>query len=360
MVLHIKDGTIPLHLFDYEKGKIMENFAAREKEKLVMLFVGQYDTGAYYPQYTKADIQCCTEATGFVIANSGKSAYLNASMNNFTAFISSYITGLATIISGLGKKFYVGIPPVVLKASSTTAYTTEYTNLKTFYAQVATAVGSLPNFHGFYWTGECIAQPANITVDNPTAHTYVKLMNDCAYVVRNDPSGIKKRLIWAPYAGFGPNFMDFNKSIAIIANKCGIFNTIFVQSQYYFGYDATRGWATSPTLPTSSQIPKENKELIGKNGKDNAFSTFTSAAARTTFASVCPKTSATEVGIDIEIDSQAYDLIAAKNAYKETVAAYNDAYNNGSGFFFYCGSKTSYMRVYPAINAFFKNGTSPF
>ena len=57
----------------------------------------------------------------------------------------------------------------------------------------------------------------------------VKLMNDLAYVIRNDPnSKIYKEFIWAPYLGYNYTYYKTNQNLGIVANRTNIFNTVYL------------------------------------------------------------------------------------------------------------------------------------
>ena len=155
----------------------------------------------------------------------------------FTDLISDVMAQVA-IVAQTGKPFYIGIPAVNFGSTTYTRRSADYTNIKSNYilkiwSQISANSTYKNLFKGFYCTNERVFGSTNVS--SPTSNAQIGLLNDLAYTIRNDTSlGIRKEFIWSPYLGYNSTYYEINTNIGIIANRTNIFNTVFLQSNYYF------------------------------------------------------------------------------------------------------------------------------
>ena len=239
------------------KSKMEDLLMAMSKERLVLISTGKINASQKYEQFTEDDLKKMSAATGFVLTPTDD---YNAYKTNYSEFITAVAAQAAVLPDG--KVFYVGLP--VINASDAYVYSSaDYDRLKKFIIAIHEKYASDSRFKGFYFTNERVF--GTVSVSSPTSNAMVKLMNDLAYVIRNDPnSKIYKEFIWAPYLGYNYTYYKTNQNLGIVANRTNIFNTVYLQSAYYFTPD--RGeWNAS----TRMGIPEKNLELAVKCAQQN-------------------------------------------------------------------------------------------
>lgn len=328
---------------------------ARTNTRLLFVPTGKVSSSANYTKITLSDFNKMPEVTGYVLTPTGTySVY----QENFTA----YTEALAAQIEQLpaGKPYYIGIP--VINASDSYQYnSSHYTARKDFVIAMNNKYGGTGRLKGFYFTNERVF--GTVSTTSPTSNAIVKLMNDLAYTIRNDPNAkIYKEFIWAPYLGYNSTYYTINQNLGIVANRTNIFNTIYLQSGHFFTPQRGNGNGWNSSSRTGQ--PKENLDLACKCARENKIFNYT--ANNDTFViSSTPvgssKTSSTKIAIDMEAqDELRWQQGTYKQYYQEECDAYKPLLmNNYCPFVFYAGSYNGIVgcHLYTSINAFYLNGS---
>jgi|GEM_PF-6041773 len=325
--------------------------------RLVFLYAGKYNSTDSYTIFTESNINSLSNASAFVICCTDK--YAVYSMGPYTELINA-IASQAAILKSKSKQFYVGIPCISAPAGySATDRTRDYGLLKPYILAVKTKLtqnNTWASCAGFYWTNERVFDTVNAS--SPMSNQHVQLMNDIAYVIRNDPnSGINKDFIWSPYLGFNSDYYNITNNLGIVANKTSIFNTIFLQSQYYFTPESG-AWNQS----TRTGVPAANLELAYKSALDNKVYNYASATTPSGEVVVgSSKTGNTMIGANIECDNYlnsqnplyAPYYIAQAAKYKPLLMT------SGKPFIAYGGSHDGIIgfQLYKPVDKFYQDGT---
>lgn len=326
--------------------------------RLVFIYVGKYDSTNSYTLFNSSNLNSLSNASGFVIKITDKySIYGNGS---YTALINVIKTQVQTIVS-CDKPFYIAIPVVNAPANYTsTQRTTDYQIRKQYVLDIKTMLqtvtGAWALFKGFYWSNERIF--GTVSPSSPLSNQHVKLINDLAYVIQSDPvSAIQKEFIWAPYLGFNSAYYSINENIGAVANKTSLFNTIFLQSHYYFTpqtgvYDPVTGNGT----------PAQNLALAHDCAQNNVVYNYSSSSSLTGRVIVGgSKTGNTTIGLVLEgEDSLKWNSSTYAPYYQAQVSSYGPLFNAGTcPFVAYGGSYNGIITagLYKTINRFYLNGT---
>lgn len=336
------------------------------QRKMMFAYIGKTYGGTEYYQ-NNYEFLCTNfpDVTDIIICHS----------NNYNQVGAQSTSGYDTIINGgnanvnlvactnVMKKynmpFYVALPSVNVNSKlGTGSYSDEYENWKTYLSKVRTALtnnGSWGLCKGFYLSNEII--PGTINQNNIMGHTFAKLLNDIAYVIRSDPnSQYYREFIWVPYLGYNINFIGINNNNGILANKTNIFDMVVFQPHYYYMGD------TGEFNPSTNEgTPPENKELAAKCALDNKVYNFASKTNRTSYVVVAgSKTASTKIGVEIEVDHRAVTYPQTKfcNLYREQCEAIGSVVGTDAPIVFYCGSGDTQIDAKNTVNQFFENGTS--
>ena len=326
--------------------------------RLTFLYTGKYNTaGGKYTQFSKSDLDKLSHVTGFVVSVTG--IYDVYQTGPFADLISD-VMAQVSIVAQTGKPFYIGIPAVNFSSSTYTRRSADYTNLKNNYIlkiwSRISANSTYKNlFKGFYCTNERVFGTTNVS-SPVSSNAQIGLLNDLAYLIRNDTSqNIRKEFIWSPYLGYNNTYYEINTNIGIIANRTNIFNTIFLQSNYYF-IPAEGAWNGS------SGIIPETLDLAIKSATDNKLYNFAAKGNFTSYTVVgSTKTSSTKIALNME----------AEDALKRQQSTYSKYYNtacnkmkvplmNGScPFIFYAGSYNGIVtaNLRASIEGFYTDGS---
>lgn len=136
-------------------------------------------------------------------------------------------------------RFFISLPAVNNDQKTMDNMTSFYADYKKFMSRAEdTAIEILgedlwfKKGKGFYFRTETILPiQEQISKTSPTNNPMVQLLNDLAYVIRNQ---YDREFIWAPYYGYGDFATNINHNLGVIANRTNIFDKICIQPQYYF------------------------------------------------------------------------------------------------------------------------------
>lgn len=332
---------------------------AISQTRLTFLFAGKHNTnGDKYLQFSKSDLDNLSHVTGFVVGVTGD--YNVYKTGPFTDLISDVMEQVE-IVAQTGKPFYIGIPAVNFDSTTYTRRSADYTNIKSNYIQQIwsqiSAHSTYKNlFKGFYWTNERVFGTTNVS--SPTSNAQIGLLNDLAYTIRNDtPLGIRKEFIWSPYLGFNSTYYEINTNIGIIANRTNIFNTVFLQSNYYFTPAPDKG-----AWNGSSGIIPQTLDMAVKSATDNKLYNFAAKGNFNSYSVVGgTKTSNTKIALNMEAE----DTLKGKQStyspyYKTACAKMKVPLLNGScPFIFYAGSHNGIVKsnLRASIEGFYTDGS---
>lgn len=322
--------------------------------KMLFAYTGKTPSGTNYYSNNYSGL-CSTYpmVNAYIIAN-GKNVSAS-STSEFNQMISGYsghddvsIVRCANTLLGYGKNYYITLPLIESKGDAGN-YSAQYTNLKDYIGRVKNALSSAAwsNCKGFYFPNEIV--PGTVPGTSPTSNTFVKLMNDIAYVIRHDH---QKEFIWAPYFGYNQNFYRINQNNGLIGNRTNIFDMILFQSHYYFDQN-------------EDTTPKENVELCARSAEENCVYNFITVTNKNPQNFVVVGGSndfGTRIGIDIEIDHRAVEQNNNTfiDAYEKTCAAFGPVLmSTDAPFVFYCGSGETQIKAEKYVKAFYEFGAMP-
>lgn len=134
-------------------------------------------------------------------------------------------------------------------------------------------------FKGFHFRNERVF--GSTSASSPTSNAQIGLMNDLAYTIRNDPNAnIRKEFIWTPYMGFNSTYYEINTNIGNVVNRTNIFNTVFLQTNYFFT-PAKGAWNSS----TQTGVIRQTLDLAVRSVNDNKMYNFASPGNFSSFPS---------------------------------------------------------------------------
>lgn len=325
---------------------------AKSTTRLVFIYTGKVSSGMQYTQFTSADFAKLSHATGFVVCPSGSYSVNGTDFTNYIASLKQQVQAIPS-----DKSFYIGLPPI--NASDSYAYTdAEYQRFKSFITTIAAYYKSDSRFKGFNFTNERVF--GTVSTSSPTSNAMVKLMNNLAYVIRNDPNAaIYKEFIWAPYLGYNSTYYTINQNLGIVANRTNIFNTIYLQPTYYY-IPARNEWNAS----TRTGVPTQNLDLAYKCVSANAMYNYSANNDAFVIASSPvggSKTSSTKIAIDMEAeDSLKWSQNVYGTYYNQQCGKMKPLFTNGTcPFLFYAGSYNGIISagLHASIQAFYKDGS---
>lgn len=326
--------------------------------RLTFLFAGKYNTaGDKYTQFKKSDLDNLSHVTGFVVGVTAN--YDIYKTGPFTDLIND-VMGQVAIVSQTGKPFYIGIPAVNFGMSTYTRRSADYTNLKSNYIlkiwnQISANSTYKSLFKGFYCTNERVFGTTNVS-SPVSSNAQIGLLNDLAYTIRNDTSlGMQKEFIWSPYMGYNSAYYEINTNIGIVANRTNIFNTIFLQSNYYFT-PAKGAWNGS------SGIIPQTLDMAIKSATDNKLYNFSAKGNFTSYAVVGgTKTSSTKIALNMEAEDALKWKQSTYSSYYETACNKMKVplLNGSCPFIFYAGSYNGIVKanLRASIKGFYTDGS---
>lgn len=327
--------------------------------RLVFLPTGKYTTTAHYTPFSKANLQTMPHATGFVI-------YINGNYNiyktgPYTDLIDDVMDQVEVIADeDINKPFYIGLPAVNF-SHSYNSRSADYERLRDNYIipiwnKIKDDAVLSPLFKGFYFTNERVFGATNAS--SPTSNAQIGLMNDLAYLIRNDPiRNIRKEFIWSPYLGFNEQYYEINNNIGVVANRTNIFNTIFLQSHYYFTpnegvWDGSDG-VHQNTLDLAVKCATENK-VFNFAARNN----FIVSEAIIVSGS---KTSSTKIALNMEAEDGLKWSRDTYASYYETECKKMKTpfLSNKCPFVFYAGSHNGIIvaGLHKTIEGFYTDGS---
>lgn len=304
-------------------------------EKLVFLYAGQKPSGVHYNTYTDAEIAAFTDGTAgvneFVITPGNREYYpQGTTVANLESKVSTLIDDMldiaAAVLRNPGHNIWFGTPHIPAPTATMTL------------AQYATGVNSHANLvkkfidivksryntrfsngfnarvRGFYMNHEHLntlpydAGQVALNYNNLTAHPEVAMFDAISQHVQIT---LGRSFIWVPFFGVGGYYMTIIKDIGYIANRTNIFNIVFLQPQYYFGFpiETTQKTEYSYTALANLAAIHESMRLNRVVYRKNASGVF---------PEVCSKTSSTLIGCQMETDESVYtDTTAEVDADKD-------------------------------------------
>ena len=325
--------------------------------RLVFLSTGKYTSTAKYTRFSKANLDLLSHATGFVISVTGVySIYGNGPYTDLINDVMSQVE----VVAQTKKPFYIGLPAVNFFSTAYTTRTADYQRIKTQYViPVWEKISANSNykslFKGFYFTNERVF--GSSSASSPTSNAQIGLMNDLAYTIRNDPNAnIRKEFIWSPYLGYNASYYEINNNIGIVANRTNIFNTIFLQSHYYFT-------AKDGVWNGSSGVIPQNLELAIKCATENKFYNFAAPGNFNVGNAIIvsgSKTSSTKIALNMEAeDGLKWSQSSYAPYYRvECEKMREPLMSNSCPFVFYAGSYNGIISagLYKTIEGFYTNG----
>ena len=306
--------------------------------------------------FERADLDTMSNASGFVLTPCTKYEVYGENYKDHYPLLINQMKELPK------KSFYVGLPPI----NASDAYEnrdcySDYSLLYDFISKVISEIETLKadnkllgTFRGFYFTTERVF--GTVDPDHPTLNPMVKLMSDLADLIKKT---YKKKFIWAPYLGRYETYYTTNENLGIVANRTSIFNTIFLQSGYYFYPDRKRN--TEDSDP-ENVILRRNLTLAQKCAQNNMVYNY--KASNSTVISNTPigtkKSSSTQIGIDMEAsDSLRWYPDTYKRYYSRECGTFSPLFINGTcPFLFYAGAYSGIIGslLYQSIQEFYANG----
>lgn len=327
----------------------------RPPTRLLFVPTGKVSSSEDYKQISLTEFKQMQEVTGYVLTPTGTYSVYQENFKAYTEALDAQIKQMPD-----GKPYYIGIP--VIDASDVYQYnSSHYTARKAFVIGMNNKYGGTGRLKGFYFTNERVF--GTVSASSPVSNAIVKLMNDLAYTIRNDPnSKIYKEFIWAPYLGYNSTYYSINQNLGIVANRTNIFNTIYLQSGHFFTPQRGDGKGWNSSKRTGQ--PKENLDLARKCARENKVFNYTANNDAFVISSTPvggSKTSTTKIAIDVE----AQDELKRQQAtyaplYESECEAYEPLLmNNACPFVFYAGSYNGIVdcHLYLSIDAFYLNGS---
>ena len=186
------------------------------------------------------------------------------------------------------------------------------------------------NVAGIYWGTEDIVQwytkfdtEQKTDFGNPVVNC-AKHVSDYVHSQYNKP------VLWIPYFRTDPDNEESLNRVAYVANTTNIFDAVDLQPNYYFGQ-------------TSAAILGQIKTCLDKNAVCDVGGKV-----------IGRKTSATKIGVEMEIDGQ-YGSDSAKRARYAQYMTYFKPYRDLCPVGFYAGDDTEMFMdpTYDALNLFF-------
>lgn len=329
--------------------------------RLVFLSTGKYTSTAHYTPFSKANLQTMPHATGFVISLSNN--YNIYQTGPYTDLINDVINQAYTIADpDISKPFYIGLP-VVDFSYSYNKRSADYARLRDNYIiplwnKIKDDDALSPLFKGFYFTNERVFGATNAS--SPTSNAQIGLMNDLAYLIRNDPiRDIRKEFIWSPYLGYNELYYEINNNIGVVANRTNIFNTIFLQSNYYFT-PREGSWDNS----TQKGIIPETLDLAVKCATENKVFNFAAQGNFNVAQAIVvsgSKTSSTKIALNMEAeDSLQWSQSTYAPFYRTACDKMSiPLMSNTCPFIFYAGSYNGVITssLHNTIEGFYTNGS---
>lgn len=233
-------------------------------EKLVFLFAGIKERGKHYNYYNDADISSFVSGQAGVnefVITPGNHVYfpLGTTLANLEGYVSALIDDMldiAAIVERMTQKnVWFGTPHIPVPTSTMTLsqYSTganSHSKLVCKFIDIVKARynarfsnGFNARVRGFYMNHEHLStlpyDPGQVALNyaNLTAHPEVAMFDAISQHVQIT---LGRSFIWVPFYGVGAYYMTIIKDIGYVANRTNIFNIVFMQPQYYFGYPARR------------------------------------------------------------------------------------------------------------------------
>lgn len=325
--------------------------------RLVFLATGKYSSSNRYTQFSLSDLQKMPHATGFVIfITDNYSVYGAGSYDDLITDVMNQIS----VVAQTKKPYYVSIPAVQF-GNSYNNRSKDYNRLKTTYIlpvwEKIKAHSTYKNlFKGFHFRNERVFGSTSAT--SPTSNAQIGLMNDLAYVIRNDPNtNMYKEFIWTPYLGYNSTYYEINTNIGNIVNRTNIFNTVFLQTNYFFT-PSKGSWNSN----TQTGIIEQTLDLAVKSVTDNKFYNFASKGDFSNCSVVSgSKTSSTKVALVMEAQDELKSAQATYSPYykKACEVLGTPLTNSDCPFVFYAGSYNGIILrgLCKTIDSFYADGS---